>query len=247
MKINFRQGIVSYQSSGFLQFNGNDVDLRANDRAVTVSLAHHDTNYTHSEDNNYPSAWVGPFTPAVNYYLYWDFNQSTFNRTFGWTLLEPVAQSVAPGAGNSAIIAVAPGVASPANGSFTVDGHYVLPVNKPFAVVGSTGNDGNYTVQSSVYNIGPGTTTITVNEAVPDATIDGELTLDLDFAGNPLYVEGRTWFDTANNVHYILQGGAWVEILRVYAAHVFNNTFITLSQNSDFTGTQIGNICRTSW
>jgi len=247
MKINFRQGIVSHQTGGFLQFlqtNGSGhVDLLASNRAVTVSLADRDTDYTHSEDNTVLNAWSGPFAASISYYLYWDFNSLTFARTFGKTLLEPVAQSVAPGAGNSPIVGVIPGIASPAFGSFEVEGHYVLPDNKPFAVVSSTANDGNYTVQSATYSQGTGTTTIVVNEAITDVTVDGELTLDLDYNGDPLYVDGRTWFDTANNIHYILSGITWVEIIRVYAAQIFNSTFIPLSQTlgGDFTGTQIGN------
>lgn len=242
MKITFRQGIVSHQTGGFLQTNGSgNIDLLATNRAVTVSLAHHDADYTHSEDNTVASAWTGPFTPSTSYYLYWDFNLSTFTRTFGKTLLEPVAQSIAPGSGNSPIVGVVPGIASPAFGSFEVDGHYVLPATKPFAVVNSTGNDGLYTVQSATYNLGSGTTTIVVNEDIPDATVDGALTLDLDYNGDPLYVDGRTWFDTTNNIHYILSGTTWVEIFRVYAAQVFNGTFISLSQLGIFTGTQIGN------
>mgnify|MGYP001823110434 FL=1 len=62
MKINFRQGVVSYQTGGFLQVNGGNVDILASNRSVTVTIAHRDTNYTHSEDNYVASAWVGPFT-----------------------------------------------------------------------------------------------------------------------------------------------------------------------------------------
>jgi len=248
MKINFRQGVVSHQETGFLEPNGSGgVRIAASTRSTTITLAHRDTNYTHSEDNNVENAWPGPFPAGENYYLYWDFNQLTYLRSFGYTTLEPVSQSVPPGHGNSPIVSAVPGVASPvAFGSFEVEGHYVLASGKVFAVVGSTGspnNDGLYTVQNAVYDLVTGNTTITVNEAVATSTVSGELTLDIDSKGLPLFVNGRHWYDTANNIHYVLDvQNQWVEVLRVFAANLFNGTtFLSMSQNAPlFTGTQIG-------
>jgi hypothetical protein len=248
MKINFRQGVVSYQSTGFLEPNGSGgVRIAASTRSTTVTIAHRDTNYTHSEDNNVENAWAGPFPAGDNYYLYWDFDQLTFARTFGYTTLEPIAQSVPPGHGNSPIVAATPGVASPvAYGSFEVEGRYSLPAGRTIAVVGSTGspnNDGVYTVQSTSYDSVTGNTTISVNEAVATATVSGELTLDIDSKGLPLFVTGRHWFDTANNIHYVLDASNnWIEVIRVFAAELRNGTtFISLSQTGEFSGTQIGN------
>ncbi len=247
MKINFRQGVVSHQETGFLEPNGSGgVRIAASTRSTTITLAHRDTNYTHSEDNNVENAWPGPFPAGNNYYLYWEFNQLTFLRSFGYTTLEPVSQSVPPGSGNSPIVGIVPGVASPiAFGSFEVEGHYVLPSGKTFAVIGSTGspnNDGTYTVQNAVYNLVTGNTTITVNEAVIAAVVSGSLTLDIDSTGLPLFVNGRNWYDTANNIQYVLDNtNQWIEVLRVFAANLFNGTtFIGMSQAGSFVGTQIG-------
>lgn len=242
MRIGFRQGIVSHQAGGFLQVSGNVVNILAASRHVTVTLAHKDTNYTYSEDNSVSNAWIGPFTDP-NYWLYWDFNTLTFVRTFNHTTIEPVAQSVEPGSGNSSVVGVTPG--APGVGAFVVDGFYNLATGKVFAVVNSTGNNGNYTVLSISYNNSLGQTTIYVNEAVASSIVDGDVTLDIDSSGNPLYMEGRHWFNTTTNEHFVLNGGVWQPVLRVFAAQLLNgNTLISVSQNSQsgiFTGTQIGN------
>jgi len=67
----------------------------------------------------------------------------------------------------------------------------------------------------------------------------------LDSFGVPLIIEGRHWFDTTNNIHFLRSAGVWVPVLRVFAARLING--VTLSSLSDgsllgiFTGTQIGN------
>ncbi|NLG44818.1 MAG: hypothetical protein GX547_16370 [Phycisphaerae bacterium] len=66
----------------------------------------------------------------------------------------------------------------------------VLTAGAVFRVSGSTGNDGYYTVVSATH--ADGTTTVTVVEAITDATVDGtlhpyDLTLD-----NPALVAGQT-------------------------------------------------------
>jgi len=241
MIVNFQQGIVSHQDGGFLQVNGAVVGILATNRPTTITVAHRQTNYTHSEDLALPAAWIGPFT-EINYWLYWDFNPLDFTRTFGKTSLEPVAQSIPPGSGNTDIFDVVDGAAG--IGKFIVEGKFVLPINKPFAVLNSTGNNGSYTVLGTIYDANTGRTTITVNETVPDPVADGEVTLDIDSSGNPLFVDGRHWFDTSTNKHYILNGTLWQEVIRVFAAQLINGvTLISFSQNSalgDFTGTQIG-------
>ena len=250
MKITFRQGIVSRQSGQFLQVVGDNVDLLAVNRSTTVTIAIRDTDYTHSEDNTVPSAWVGQFpvdaNPAdANAYLYWDFDPLTFERTFGWTTLPPAAQSIAPGSGNTPIIGVVPTAASPViQGSFEVSGQYVLTTGKTIAVVSSDANDGLYTVQSATYSTLSGTTTIVVKEAISSASISGSINLDFDIFGQPLKQTGRTWYDTANHIHYELNvSNQWVEVIRVFAARLNNaNSFFSMSINSDFTGSQIGDV-----
>lgn len=243
MRINFRQGVVSYQAGGFLRFNpSGNVDIAALNRPVTVSIAQSFTNYTHSEDNDVTNAWVGPFAASINYWLYWDFNKLTFERTFGWTDLEPVAQSVEPGSGNAPIIDVQTG--DNGIGNFVVGEEYVMPVGRTFAVIGSTGNDGTYTVASSAYDSGVGRTTIVVNENVASPIADGEATLDVDYLGNPLQTIGRMWYDTVNQRNFEWFGTDWVEVIRVFSGIVTNgNAFVSASLGStsqDFSGTQIG-------
>ena len=243
MRIDFRQGIVSYQEGGFLNINpSGNVDVLAAVKPTTVSVAHKHTNYLHSEDNTINSAWTGPFVSSTDYWLYWKFDLLTFARSFEQTTIEPIAQSVEPGYGSVDIVNVTPGDAG--IGSFEVSGHYIQPVGKIVAVTNSTNNDGNYTISGSFYNTSTGNTTITVEEPIIDATIDGLINLDIDSNGNPLKIEGRIWYDTSNNIHYILNGSVWIEVLIVFACLLTNgNTFISMSINGgeDFTGTQIGN------
>jgi len=247
MKINFRQGIISHQQMPFLQFVGGDtVDILADTRPVSVSIAHRGTNYTHAEDNTVNAAWSG--ITATNTWLYWDFNPLTFNRTFGHTDIEPISQPIAPGAGNAPIINVTPAMGSPAMGEFTIAGQYVLPIGRTFNVINSTGspnNDGLYTVRTVTYDMITAETTIGVNEPVPSSVIDGVLSFTTDSFNIPLDIEGRHWYDTATNIHYVRQSGNWVEVIRVFAARVsLAGVFTSVSIGSAanvFTGTQIGN------
>jgi len=64
------------------------------------------------------------------------------------------------------------------NQTFDIAGDWTGHIDLGDAVVvaGSTGNDGTYTVATATY--AAGTTTIEVNEAIPDATVDGSITLD---------------------------------------------------------------------
>lgn len=248
MRINFRQGIVSHQiSSGVQDFvkknaSGN-IDLKAENRPVTVTIAHADTNYTFTDNYTVPDAWIGPFSSSINYWLYWDFNQLTFERTFGYTTLEPVAQDAEPGNGDVEVVDVIPG-ASPGVGAFVVQGHFVLHENRTFAIIGSTDNNGTYSVKQATYNDLLGQTQIAVYETVatPTDTNYGSATLDIDAYGIPLRTDGRHWYNTETNRHYVLNGNVWTEVLRVFAVHLKNgNTFLPQSIGyGSFIGTQIG-------
>lgn len=250
MRINFRQGIVSHQAGGFLTLNPSDnVNLLADNAPVTVTIAQANAqtgprgvDYLHSENNTVVDAWVGPFVTGTDYWLFWDFDTRTFERTFGFTTLEPVAQSVPPGSGNAPVVAVLAG--GPGVGSFTVEGNFFRLDNTPFFVINSTGNDSAYTIQSTSFNGLTGETTIVVNETVSDSTPDGDLTLDVDTNGQPLLQDGRHWFDTSENRHFVRIGSTWSERLRVFAAELNNGlTFISqsIASPSSFLGTQIGN------
>ena len=89
MRLSFRQGIVSHQTTSgvqdFLSVNpSGNIDLLANNRPVTLTLAHVEKNYTYIEDFTVANAWRGPFTSGINYWLYWDFNFLTFERARQW-------------------------------------------------------------------------------------------------------------------------------------------------------------------
>jgi len=242
VKINFRQGIVSYQSGGFLSINGSgNVDLLATNRPVTVTIAQSDTNYIFVENSSVTDAWVGPFSSSTNYWLYWEFSLFDFTRTFNTTTLEPVAQALEPGSGDATVVDVTPGAAG--IGAFVVYSNYALQAGRTFDIYGSTGNDGTYTVVSTSYNMFSGETTINVAEAVPSAVVDGSATLDVDSSGVPLKQTGRIWYNTQTNKHYIRQAFGWQEILCVFAALLTNgNYFLSPSINggSSFVGTQVG-------
>lgn len=245
MRLTFRQGVVSHQTGGFLNLNINsNVDIAAANRPVVVTVAHGTVDYLWSEDASVADAWVGPFASNTSYWLYWDFNSLTFERTFGYTTLEPVYQPIAPGYNIPAIIGVIPGTGgSPdANGAFTIAGYFIMPAGREFEVRTSTANDGFYTVVESVYDSGLGRTTIYVEEAVPSVVADGNLYLEFDTFGQPLVQAGRCWFNTSNNRFYEYTGSTWAERIRVFAAKLYNISFSPLGTYSppNFTGTQVG-------
>ena len=63
---------------------------------------------------------------------------------------------------------------------FVIDGDQTkrILVNDTISVIDSTGNDGKYTVASTSYAAGPDETTITVNEDITNATVDGNILHD---------------------------------------------------------------------
>lgn len=96
MRVPFRQGIVSVPST-FLQQTGGGVSLTfPQTNTVIVTFADGGTNYLLTERATVANAWAGPFVSGINYWLYWDIDRRTGQRTFGHTRLEPVESSVAP-------------------------------------------------------------------------------------------------------------------------------------------------------
>ena len=98
MRINFRQGIISAQNEfgGFLKVNATTVDLLTANRQLTLTVAQGTYNYTHVETAQVAGAWSVPDGFGGEYWLYWEFHKVTFDRSFGYTLLEPISQNVAP-------------------------------------------------------------------------------------------------------------------------------------------------------
>ena len=107
MRIPFRQGIVRYQTDNavpnpnptFLQQSngGSSIDLFVSPDPTILTFAHgEDTNYLFEERLSVPEAWSGPFVAGTDYWIYWDLNVLTGERTFGHTTVEPINSLVLP-------------------------------------------------------------------------------------------------------------------------------------------------------
>lgn len=100
MNISFKQGIVKYPFTGniqsFLQTNGSTVNLVAINGSTLLTFSHGQSNYSFEEFDSITSAWTGPFTQNIDYWLYWDINTFTGIRTFGHTELQPLIGSTKP-------------------------------------------------------------------------------------------------------------------------------------------------------
>jgi hypothetical protein len=99
MKIDFRQGIVTYPVSSnnqvFLSKVGSYVNLQTANGRTDVAFAFGSENYILSETTDVNNAW-GPLLPNTNYWLYWDIDLLSAARTFGFTLLAPIVSSIQP-------------------------------------------------------------------------------------------------------------------------------------------------------
>jgi hypothetical protein len=98
MKINFRQGIVTYQESTggqtFLQVPAaGTVNIIGE---VTVAFAHRTANYLHVENNTVAPAWTSVPTSG-DAWLYWDIDTQTANVTYGHTTVQPTSGPTQPG------------------------------------------------------------------------------------------------------------------------------------------------------
>lgn len=99
MIINFRQGIVSYDTSvppfvAAASVGGVDVTLNVGTQPFVVSVANQGANYLWSESLTI-DAWPS-LSPVGTYYLYINWNSNTFARTFGTSTLKPIVQGTAP-------------------------------------------------------------------------------------------------------------------------------------------------------
>ena len=103
MKINFRQGIVRYQTDvyaqpAFLQkstLNSQFIDLIVSPDPTIIVFAHRNANYLFEEAKTIPNAW-GPFVGTTTQYLYWDLDLLTGVLTRGSTNLPPIYSGTAP-------------------------------------------------------------------------------------------------------------------------------------------------------
>lgn len=74
----------------------NKANLNADMSPTIVTFAHGSTDYLLIEDINIENAWEGPFVGNVDYWLYWDIDIVTGERTFGHTTIEPSFGDVRP-------------------------------------------------------------------------------------------------------------------------------------------------------
>lgn len=102
MRVPFRQGIIRHQTDitnnpTFLQLTAAGVSLIVSPDPTLLTFAHGSSaDYLFEERKTVVNAWPGPFTTGVDYWLYWDLDLITGNRTFGRTTVEPVDGSSQP-------------------------------------------------------------------------------------------------------------------------------------------------------
>lgn len=87
----YRQGIVEHQKlPRFVTLSvNNTVHFNADQSPTIVTFAHGSTDYLLVEDVTILNAWEGPFINNTDYWLYWDIDLVTSERTFGQTEIEP--------------------------------------------------------------------------------------------------------------------------------------------------------------
>jgi hypothetical protein len=95
MRIDFRQGLVRYQTDTagtptFIRGSNGDIDLVVSPDPTIATFADGTEDYTIEERQTVPAAWPGPFINGTNYWLYIDIDTQTGVRTFGQTTIEPV-------------------------------------------------------------------------------------------------------------------------------------------------------------
>jgi len=103
MRVSFRQGIVGYSQTGsvqtFLQQSGSYVSITTSNGPVSVTFADGAADYLHYESVDVNDAW-GPFVSGTTYWMYWNINPLTGERTFGSTAVPPIVISSRPTPGS---------------------------------------------------------------------------------------------------------------------------------------------------
>lgn len=95
MRVDFRQGIISYQSIGFLQINRTNIDLVINDIPLVFTIASGSKDYLWFEERTILRAWTS-LLPNVDQWIYIDIDSKTANRTFGITRYRPIVGNTPP-------------------------------------------------------------------------------------------------------------------------------------------------------
>lgn len=97
MRISFRQGIVRCPAN-FLELTNGTVNIVVpSAESIIVTLADGNSNYLLTERLSVSKAWPGPFpASSQSYWLYWDLNAVTGEKTYGYTLYEPIEAFTPP-------------------------------------------------------------------------------------------------------------------------------------------------------
>lgn len=97
MRITFRQGIVRAPAN-FLDLSSGAVSIIVPPaEQLLVTFADRNSNYLLAERSDVLNAWPGPFPPgAQSFWLFWDLNNVTGAKTYGYTVYEPVEGATPP-------------------------------------------------------------------------------------------------------------------------------------------------------
>ena len=102
MRIPFRHGLIRYQKSGVAQTfltqsnGGSTISLHVDTTSTVIAIAHGASDYLYEEKRSITPAWTGPFVSGNDYWLYWNIDMLSGQRTFGHTTLPPVLVGPAP-------------------------------------------------------------------------------------------------------------------------------------------------------
>jgi hypothetical protein len=89
MQVLFRQGLIGYQPlPKYFQLHNSSVSLNADIKPIQIAFAHDVANYLFVEKVSIVDAWQG-LNLMDSFWLYWDIDLITANRTFGFTQLPP--------------------------------------------------------------------------------------------------------------------------------------------------------------
>lgn len=86
MHLNFRHGIIRCQTdtgiADFLRWNNSNIGLYTENSPTVLTIAHKSQNYLHTEHTTVPNAFIGPFDPDTNYWLWIELDPVSGARTF---------------------------------------------------------------------------------------------------------------------------------------------------------------------
>jgi hypothetical protein len=120
-------------------------------------------------------AGLAAFQTGVETYLGQGYTLSGGPQVSGGDIYQGVVKESNLMVSSFAITDATIGVAGAGIFKFTSDQRTLFPIGFKFTIVGSTGNDGIWTVKSTGATYAGGKTVIPVVEAVTDATVDGRI------------------------------------------------------------------------